>query len=146
MEDQVCTFFKFGFCRYKERCQRMHLEETCPDLKECQNTKLCMKRHPKVCKMVKLNKVCKFGQDCAYHHVSNYKEIFPDEDNFKMKQKMDILEKTIYNQTERIKNLEADMKTPNKEKYQHGKKLNQIEKVVQALTRKVLELEVKQQN
>ena len=33
------------------------------------------------------------------------------------------------------------MKTPNEEQVQHVQKLNQIEKVVQALTRKVLELE-----
>ena len=91
--------------------------------------------------MVKLNKLCKFGQECAYHHVSDNKEILPDEDISKMKQKMDILEETIHNQAEKIKNLEADMKTQNEEQVEHVKKFKQIEKVVHALTRKVLELE-----
>ena len=49
------------------------------------------------------------GQDCAYHHVSDIQEILPDEDIFKMKQKVDILEKTIHNQASRFKNLEDDM-------------------------------------
>ena len=69
-----------------------------------------MKRHPRACKMLKLNNLCQFGHECAYNHASDIKVIDPHGNNSELNQKVAILEKTIQDQAERIKNLEADMK------------------------------------
>ena len=65
MEDQVCQYFKYGFCKYKSNCKREHQEETFTDI-NCKNKISCKKRHPRVCKMVAENKSCRFNADCAY--------------------------------------------------------------------------------
>ena len=66
MEDQVCSHFKFGFCKFKSKCKRVHLKETCSEQKYCTNLKTCNKRHPRKCKHFAHEKACRFNQDCDY--------------------------------------------------------------------------------
>ena len=40
-------------------------------MSECKEVKDCHKRHPKVCKRLLAQKVCKFGKDCAYEHLQS---------------------------------------------------------------------------
>ena len=68
MDGQVCTHFKYGVCKFKEHCEKQHVEGECEDLFACK-AKVCNKRHPKVCKRFSLEKFCKFGSDCAYLHL-----------------------------------------------------------------------------
>ena len=63
---QVCTHFKFGFCKFGERCNKKHLKEIC-QTEDCK-LKTCNKRHPKICKFFSVNQVCKFGDACCYKH------------------------------------------------------------------------------
>ena len=65
MEGQVCRHFKYGFCKFKEHCEKQHVEGECEDLFACK-AKVCNKRHPKVCKIFSLEKFSKFGSECAY--------------------------------------------------------------------------------
>ena len=51
MEDQVCLYFKYGYCKYKNKCKKEHMKETCQDLNHCKDQRICNKRHPRVCKM-----------------------------------------------------------------------------------------------
>ena len=68
MEKQVCTHFKYGYCKFKEHCEREHVTGECKALFACKS-KVCNKRHPRVCKRFSLEKFCKFGSDCAYLHL-----------------------------------------------------------------------------
>ena len=43
----VCRYFKFGFCRFKEMCRFMHISEVCEN-PSCE-IKLCNLRHPRIC-------------------------------------------------------------------------------------------------
>ena len=47
-----------------------HCEECCENVEAFKDTKICLKRHPKVCKVFALDKRCRFGEDCSYRHAS----------------------------------------------------------------------------
>ena len=64
--ENVCQFFKYGFCKYRETCRQVHYEEIC-DVVHCENLN-CAKRHPKDCKYFSKFKICKFGSFCLFSH------------------------------------------------------------------------------
>ena len=47
---------------------KQHVKGECKDLSSCKS-KVCLKRHPKVCKRLSVEKFCKFGASCAYFHI-----------------------------------------------------------------------------
>ena len=49
----VCKHFKYGFCKFGEKCNKQHLKEIC-QTEDC-NLKTCSKRHPKICKFFSVN-------------------------------------------------------------------------------------------
>ena len=120
MEDEVCQFGKFGFCKYKEGCKRKHFNKICESLR-CINIKECPRRHPKTCRRFNSGQECRFKEECAYNHIRKN----PDEEQIILKEKVEVIEKTV---SELTKKLEA-------------KNLVQLKKVVLALTRKVVGLE-----
>ena len=73
MED-ICKFNKFGYCKYKNECKKNHVKEYCKDGQNCESVKLCTSRHPKMCKRIALEGLCRFGEKCAYSHkrISNF--------------------------------------------------------------------------
>ena len=67
----ICIFFKYGFCKFKKSCRNKHNEEECKS-KVC-SSEDCSKRHPKPCfYWVKFGN-CKLGVKCAYKHDKNEK-------------------------------------------------------------------------
>ena len=64
--NHVCSFFKYGHCRYKDRCRNEHIHELCKN-KEC-SVKSCRLRHPKTCLFFSALKRCKFGANCNFKH------------------------------------------------------------------------------
>ena len=70
---KVCFKFKFGFCKYSERCKYRHVTLVCDDYK-CDVSK-CEKRHPKICRYYRDYKRCKFTIGCMYKHENPY-EVF----------------------------------------------------------------------
>ena len=65
--EKVCNHFKFGHCRFMEKCTKKHINEVC-NIADC-NTSSCDKRHPKICRyFVHFNR-CKFGSFCNYLHM-----------------------------------------------------------------------------
>ena len=68
MEGIICSHHMYGYCKFKERCEKQHVKGECKYLSACKS-KTCKKRHPKVCKRYSLEKYCKFGTDCAYLHM-----------------------------------------------------------------------------
>ena len=64
----VCTWNKYGYCRYGEKCRELHVNEMCSNIL-CENS-TCMLRHPIACKYFKRHNRCKFDP-CAFKHKRN---------------------------------------------------------------------------
>ena len=109
MEEQVCSYFKFGFCKFKSKCRRIHLKETCSEPKDCENSKTCNKRHPRMCKMFAHKNACRFNQDCAYSHSMENKVSCKEKDNHKVQQQIEDIERIIQFMVDKIENLEAEV-------------------------------------
>ena len=83
LENQnVCLFFKFGYCKFKSNCKNKHVTQVCDDEKCVQ--KKCPKRHPRNCKYMTAFGSCKLGTACAYAHGKK-------NENDKLEQKLDQL-------------------------------------------------------
>ena len=123
-EGEVCIFQKFGFCKFQEKCIRVHFTQVCGSPSKCKDVTLCQKRHPKNCKSFSAGSGCKHGEKCAYRHNI---PIHVEEHN-EMKEKIVVLEKMVS---------ELNKKMTNKETEQ----VKQLDIVVKALIRKVLSLE-----
>jgi hypothetical protein len=121
MEAEVCKFGKFGFCKFKESCKRKHFVEICESQSKCKDIKECQKRHPKPCRRFTQGNECRFKEDCAYNHTDSIQ----DKEKNDLKEKVENLEKTVIELTKKGESV----------------RLEPLEKVVHALTRKVLELE-----
>ena len=83
LENQnVCLFFKYGYCKFKSNCKNKHVTQVCDDEK-CVEKK-CPKRHPRNCKYMTAFGSCKLGTACAYAHGKK-------NENDKLEQKLDQL-------------------------------------------------------
>ena len=67
----VCHYNKFGFCKYKERCMQIHIDDPCDDF-DC-DAKMCNRRHPRECKYFRYYKRCKFDP-CKFTHIDKMSE------------------------------------------------------------------------
>ena len=100
-DTHVCKHFKFGFCKFGEKCHKKHLKETCQT--ESCSLKTCNKRHPRTCKYFSVNQVCKFGDACSYSHkVSAHQS--------KICEQISSLYATISSMSESIKALEDEIR------------------------------------
>ena len=54
----VCKYNKFGYCRYRETCRNLHIDEICEN-KTCDIT-TCRQRHPRECRYYREYFRCKF--------------------------------------------------------------------------------------
>ena len=36
MEGEICQFDKFGFCKFKMDCKRIHFTEKCKEMRTCE--------------------------------------------------------------------------------------------------------------
>ena len=64
-----CRYFNRGFCKYTTKCRLVHPKHICQEHtknKKCENGD-CQDRHPKVCKWLSSEVVCK-RTDCEYLH------------------------------------------------------------------------------
>ena len=83
----VCTFNKYGFCKYRERCLKVHIDDVCDD-SSCDNNLNCNRRHPKECIYDKKYKRCKFDP-CKYlHRENNIDEILKTKETIDLKIKL----------------------------------------------------------
>ena len=65
--NNVCYFYKTGYCRMKNKCKNRHIREICSNKSLCFGEK-CTLRHPKPCKYFNLTGKCKFNSKCSYDH------------------------------------------------------------------------------
>ena len=105
MEEEVCNYQKFGFCKFEDKCQKKHLKVTCHDLSVCAEIKTCQKRHPRRCKRHALEGFCGFRAVCAYHHQDQSTQLTKNS-NTEMNKKVEDLEKIIHEMAEKMVTLE----------------------------------------
>ena len=101
--ENVCRFFKFGFCKFKLNCRYKHVTKVCDDEKCNQET--CQNRHPRICKYYVNFGSCKLGSNCAYAHKIQRKE-----ENGRLEQKLDELARIISGKDDVIRKLENKIK------------------------------------
>ena len=68
----VCQFYKFGYCKHKDCCRKQHIKKVCEN-NSCEISK-CSSRHPKICNFYRDNGQCKFDP-CMFKHVKSNSEI-----------------------------------------------------------------------
>ena len=105
MEDEVCQYHKFGYCKYHDGCKRKHFSEKCHELGEYTNKKSCYKRQPRSCKRY-ASENCQFNNSCAYKHLKPQISIAQDQTNDKIK----ILEMSVQELTLKVLGLETGLK------------------------------------
>ena len=66
-QNQVCSFNKFGFCKFGSTCRKQHVSEKC-STKNCE-VQRCSLRHPKTCRYYRDYGNCKFGEWCFFNHI-----------------------------------------------------------------------------
>ena len=96
----LCTNFKFGFCKYGQRCWKRHVETMCEN-SECDTS--CEKRHPIRCKYYQEYKRCKFGTYCSYKHETCDVDSIKNELD-KVKLKLKNIDEKIDKKNEEMKN------------------------------------------
>ena len=63
---RVCSFNKYGFCKYSETCRNFHEKQICENSK-CEVRK-CPLRHLQLCKFYRDNGYCKFREFSYFSH------------------------------------------------------------------------------
>ena len=101
MEDKVCQFSKFGYCKYQENCKRIPYSQECEALWKCNNINKCEKRHPKKCNRFANRDNCRFKHDCAFSHHDSIE----NQENEKLTEKVLELKKKVSDMTFKMRSL-----------------------------------------
>ena len=108
MEAEICKYFKYGYCKYTNHCRMHHLKETCEIGSTCKSSKVCMKRHPKVCKSLSVEGFCRHGDKCAYRHT-NQNTIHNQNERDMLNVKVESLEKIVQEMAKTISVLQNEL-------------------------------------
>ena len=60
---------KFGLCKFNDKFRFWHVNQVCEN-PSCE-IKVCIKRHPRICKYFRNYNRCKLSEWCAFKHVGN---------------------------------------------------------------------------
>jgi hypothetical protein len=104
----VCKHDKFGFCKFGDQCRKEHIKEICRDLNACKTIKTCHKRHPKVCRRFTIDKLCRFGSNCAYFHLDE-SDTTSQKSISDMNEKLINLENTVVEMGQLIRSLQTEI-------------------------------------
>ena len=136
----VCQFNKFGYCKHREHCRNLHVNEVC-ESSSC-DIKSCLQRHPFECKYYNRFRRCKFDP-CKFLHIEKMSDIESlKSENKKILDKVDEINEIVNKKDDIEKKLETVEASLNY--------LNNLEKEMKAkddmifsLQQKVVELEEK---
>ena len=81
-----CQFNKYGFCKFKERCLKLHIDDNCAD-SSCDRSS-CIRRHPKECRYYRKYRRCKFDPCKFLHSDNNIDEILKTKESIDLKLKL----------------------------------------------------------
>ena len=104
----VCSFNKYGHCKFQKKCRKMHEDKIYESL-ECEPRK-CNLRHPKVCSFYRDYKFCKFAEYCSFSH--NIHKNFNDgleKEISDIKIKLDLLREKENEHDNQLRNLENEI-------------------------------------
>ena len=90
---EICTHYKYGYCRYLEKCRKRHVKEKCNN-SAC-DIASCTSRHPKICRYWRDYGFCKFGEYCYYSHNDLNAQIVSSIDFENIQKKLSDLEQQI---------------------------------------------------
>ena len=148
--NEICRYNQTGYCKHGRHCQKRHINEICPEGRECK-VSCCVRRHPKICKYFDKKNKCRFDE-CSYAHEKDAKTVkieFLENKIIELKADLIILEKNFHNKTKILSDEVAQLnrsfvKISNKfEEIEHDKR-NNINKVTKSrLSKKdrVIEIE-----
>ena len=105
MEDKVCQYSKFGYCKYTGNCKRIHYSEVCEAHGKCNNINGCERRHPKRCKRFANGINCRFENSCAFSHQDSIK----NKESEDLKEKVQDLQNTVTEMTIKMTDLEKKL-------------------------------------
>ena len=100
VQENVCKYNKFGYCKFGNSCFRRHENKVC-EKEDCE-VKLCLFRHPRKCRFFLEYNYCKFGSYCRFKH-----EVFSD---IKTTQNINELRKELKEKETEIKCKEKEIK------------------------------------
>ena len=106
----VCLFNKYGFCKFKERCLKLHIDDYCAD-SSC-NTSSCNRRHPKECRYYRKYRRCKLDP-CKFLHREN-----DIDESLKTKESIDLKLKIIDDKIKKLSEKIIASESSYAEKYQ----------------------------
>ena len=67
--ENVCKYFKYGYCKYRGNCKFKHVQEICVET-DCEVDQ-CKYRHPRECKFYREYQICRFGTMCCFRHETS---------------------------------------------------------------------------
>ena len=105
----ICEFYKYGHCKFLERCRKKHIKEVCENI-NCEIID-CQRRHPKPCRFFQMYGHCKF-EYCSYGHTDSKEMMKLKELKLALEvksQDIQILRNSLADQTEQIKSLESKL-------------------------------------
>lgn len=100
-QGNVCSFNKYGFCKFRLNCRRQHVMKKCEQI-NC-GIQNCSFRHPRVCRYFTEIGFCKFGEWCLFEHTE---KVNGDQEIVKLKTKIKGIEEVIKEKSEQIESLE----------------------------------------
>ena len=108
MQDDVCKYFKYGYCKYRDKCRMHHNKEICDNGYSCTASKVCPKRHPKLCRKLSLEGFCRHGDKCAYRHTTSSKLSIQNDANI-LKVRLENLENVVQEMAKQIATLQSEL-------------------------------------
>ena len=146
----VCKYNKYGYCRYKDKCRKLHVDEICDNI-SC-DRKECLKRHPKNCKFFRDFNYCKFGEWCKFVHIVQENLIkYSKNENQKILTKLSEIDKeleALRKEEESIKNVISEDRLIQLERKLDNflnleKQMCEKDELIENLAKKVNEMEEK---
>ena len=106
MATSVCVHNQNGFCKYKDNCRYLHVNELCSN-SNC-SSKGCKFRHPRPCRYFNAFGACKFGHNCSYQHLTPIRDEIQliKQEIFSLKTQLDNLAKCLENGLATLQNKE----------------------------------------
>ena len=143
MEDSVCIYNMFGFCKFKNIFRKQHLIST-----SGKSPKDCRKRYPKDCKNTSTEKGCRFGSESCHNHQINSNQ--EDENQKKFNLLINIVTKLfqkVISMDAEVKELKSGQNNNPKEtpvldvivipNYQHKPTVKNVQKKVQPVLKRI---------
>ena len=69
----VCKYNKFGYCKYNNQCENIHIKGECKVGRTCQKIQSYKLRHPKMCERMALEGFCRREENVA---IGIFEEMF----------------------------------------------------------------------